>query len=320
MTKGQSTLAKTEQSPESCWRTPQWLVERIRSVLGGIDLDPCTSADNPVEAQGFIAPPDDGILTPWFPDFPLELFKLLESLTESISIPNHVVWQAGPAPYAPLVCSCELKGQKGLLSLDPQIREKNGQHIDRVSHREVPSPGNTFVELARHLVENRPYTEGALKVLDGWFVDHLDFADESIVNGSSTPLFVRHNPLNIYTPLTVKKSGTVSGSCLFHGEMIPLLRRTIKDMTPSVYCNPPYGSTIAKWIEKCIQVSSFARVIILAPSRSDSRWFHAAWKNSKSRLLFRGRINFGADPAPFPSILFGFNVDLSPLSDLGIIA
>lgn len=63
---GMSTAAKTERDPASCYETPQWLVERIRAAFGGtIDLDPCTTPENPVGARRFIAPPNDGILTPW---------------------------------------------------------------------------------------------------------------------------------------------------------------------------------------------------------------------------------------------------------------
>ena len=63
---GQSKLAKSEQHPESCWRTPAWLVERIRGLFGGeINLDPCTDNDNPTKALKFYTPADDGILQSW---------------------------------------------------------------------------------------------------------------------------------------------------------------------------------------------------------------------------------------------------------------
>ncbi|MHB8462289.1 MAG: DNA N-6-adenine-methyltransferase, partial [Vulcanimicrobiaceae bacterium] len=49
----------------NAYKTPKWLVERISRLLGGIELHPCTSADNPCVAATFYAPDDDGILTPW---------------------------------------------------------------------------------------------------------------------------------------------------------------------------------------------------------------------------------------------------------------
>lgn len=63
---GMSVAAKTERDSASCYETPQWLVERIRTAFGGtIDLDPCTTLKNPVGATRFYAPPDDGIALPW---------------------------------------------------------------------------------------------------------------------------------------------------------------------------------------------------------------------------------------------------------------
>ena|SRR5215472_8502640 len=65
---GMSKLAKTEQHLESCWRTPKWLVDRIRDdIFGGvIDLDPCTDDTNPTSARRFYTPVNDGILQPWY--------------------------------------------------------------------------------------------------------------------------------------------------------------------------------------------------------------------------------------------------------------
>jgi phage N-6-adenine-methyltransferase len=58
--------AKTERDPASCWETPEWLVERVRAAFGGvIDLDPCTTPQNPVGALRFFAPPEDGIALSW---------------------------------------------------------------------------------------------------------------------------------------------------------------------------------------------------------------------------------------------------------------
>lgn len=45
--------------------TPAYVLEPIRKLLGGIDLDPCTEADNPTGARAFYALPDDGLSLPW---------------------------------------------------------------------------------------------------------------------------------------------------------------------------------------------------------------------------------------------------------------
>jgi hypothetical protein len=57
--------AKTELSDEALWNTPPDVVDAVRKILGVIELDPCTTPDNPVGACAIIAPPDDGILLPW---------------------------------------------------------------------------------------------------------------------------------------------------------------------------------------------------------------------------------------------------------------
>lgn len=45
--------------------TPAYILEPIRSLLGGIDLDPCTEPDNPTQASRFYHLPDDGCMMPW---------------------------------------------------------------------------------------------------------------------------------------------------------------------------------------------------------------------------------------------------------------
>ncbi len=46
--------------------TPDYLLEPIREALGGsIDLDPCTTPDNPCGATTFYTPPGDGAAEPW---------------------------------------------------------------------------------------------------------------------------------------------------------------------------------------------------------------------------------------------------------------
>jgi hypothetical protein len=45
--------------------TPDYVLEPIRKVLGGIELDPCSTVDNPTRATFFFAPPRDGLALPW---------------------------------------------------------------------------------------------------------------------------------------------------------------------------------------------------------------------------------------------------------------
>ena len=46
--------------------TPGYVLGPVRADLGGvIELDPCTTADNPVDALRFFSPPDDGAAAVW---------------------------------------------------------------------------------------------------------------------------------------------------------------------------------------------------------------------------------------------------------------
>lgn len=45
--------------------TPDYVLEPIRSLLNGIDLDPCTEPDNPCKARLFYCLPQDGCSLPW---------------------------------------------------------------------------------------------------------------------------------------------------------------------------------------------------------------------------------------------------------------
>ena len=73
-----------------------------------------------------------------------------------------------------------------------------------------------------------------------------------------------------------------------------------------MFCNPPYGKTMRLWARKCYEASGQgALVVLLAHSRTDTRWFHD-WVYGKAELRFvRGRLRFGdgAQSAPFPSLV-----------------
>jgi phage N-6-adenine-methyltransferase len=74
----------------------------------------------------------------------------------------------------------------------------------------------------------------------------------------------------------------------------------------TVFCNPPYGRQIAAWVEKCFcAAQAGATVVLLIPSRTDTRYFHD-WIYNKAEVRFvRGRLRYGDGPqsAPFPSLI-----------------
>lgn len=45
--------------------TPEYVLEPVRAMLGGIGLDPCTEPDNPTGADRFYTVDDDGLAQPW---------------------------------------------------------------------------------------------------------------------------------------------------------------------------------------------------------------------------------------------------------------
>jgi len=43
----------------------------------------------------------------------------------------------------------------------------------------------------------------------------------------------------------------------------------------TVFCNPPYGTAIKYWVEKCFdEVNSNTTVVMLIPARTDTIYFH----------------------------------------------
>lgn len=73
-----------------------------------------------------------------------------------------------------------------------------------------------------------------------------------------------------------------------------------------VFCNPPYGNAIIDWARKCYDASKRgATVVMLVPSRTDTRWFHN-YVYGKAEIRFvKGRLKFGdgTQAAPFPSLI-----------------
>ena len=75
-----------------------------------------------------------------------------------------------------------------------------------------------------------------------------------------------------------------------------------------VWCNPPYGREIGKWVAKAASAEESDVVVMLLPARTDTRWFHEfIYKRAEIRFL-KGRLKFGGgkNSAPFPSMVVVF--------------
>jgi phage N-6-adenine-methyltransferase len=88
-----------------------------------------------------------------------------------------------------------------------------------------------------------------------------------------------------------------------------------------VFCNPPYGKTMGQWARKCFEASqSGATVVLLAHSRTDTRWFHQWVYGKAAEIRFvKGRLKFGdgRQSAPFPSMVAVFRPTRA--SDKGVV-
>lgn len=76
-----------------------------------------------------------------------------------------------------------------------------------------------------------------------------------------------------------------------------------------VWCNPPYGREIVKFVYKAVDSMAAARppqiIVMLVPSRTDTKWWHVAQDSGAKAEFIKGRLKFqGAKhSAPFPSAL-----------------
>ena len=78
-----------------------------------------------------------------------------------------------------------------------------------------------------------------------------------------------------------------------------------------VWCNPPYGREIAKWVQKgfeSVQAGAASVCVMLLPARTDTKWFHSYVYNKAEIRFVKGRLKFGnsKNSAPFPSMVVVF--------------
>ena len=74
-----------------------------------------------------------------------------------------------------------------------------------------------------------------------------------------------------------------------------------------VFCNPPYGRDLPKWVEKAYNESKKpgTTVVMLIPARTDTRYFHDYIYHKAEIRFLKGRLKFGGskNSAPFPSMV-----------------
>jgi DNA N-6-adenine-methyltransferase (Dam). len=77
----------------------------------------------------------------------------------------------------------------------------------------------------------------------------------------------------------------------------------------TVFCNPPYGRDLPKWIKKaCESAGAGTVVVMLIPARTDTKAFHEYIYGKAEIRFIKGRLKFGgaSNSAPFPSMVVVF--------------
>ena len=79
----------------------------------------------------------------------------------------------------------------------------------------------------------------------------------------------------------------------------------------TVFCNPPYGREIIRWVQKCfleVESGGCKCAVMLIPARTDTRWFHEYIYGKAEIRFIKGRLKFGdcKNSAPFPSMVVIF--------------
>lgn len=97
----------------------------------------------------------------------------------------------------------------------------------------------------------------------------------------------------------------------------------------TVFCNPPYGQARDRWVRRCLEIGSQgARVVLLIPAHTETRPFQLALWTCTAVLFVQARLRFGVkrengieQAASHGSAIFGFGVDIGPLTDykLGVV-
>jgi phage N-6-adenine-methyltransferase len=78
----------------------------------------------------------------------------------------------------------------------------------------------------------------------------------------------------------------------------------------NVWCNPPYGRGIGKWVEKAYKsVSKETTVTMLLPSTTSAKWWPLVMQGHV--IFLPGRVSFTLDgkeycPSPFPCTVVNF--------------
>lgn len=66
-------------------------------------------------------------------------------------------------------------------------------------------------------------------------------------------------------------------------------------VSETIWCNPPYGREIGKWVKLCYEKQKWAdaqTVVMLIPARTDTKWFHDYILGKAEIRFIKGRLKF----------------------------
>lgn len=114
---------------------------------------------------------------------------------------------------------------------------------------------------------------------------------------------------------TAATSATAKCSAYFTPETDGLAQSW--DCGGAVFCNPPYGREIGKWVKKAYEEAEKCKypIVMLLPARTDTTYFHDYIYGKAEIRFIRGRLKFGdengtaSNSAPFPSMAVIFNIN-----------
>lgn len=82
----------------------------------------------------------------------------------------------------------------------------------------------------------------------------------------------------------------------------------------AVFCNPPYGRQLGKWVRKAWQEAQTGQtIVLLIPARTDTAYFHDFIYGKAEIRFLRGRLRFtdesgtATNSVPFPSMVVVYN-------------
>ena len=80
-----------------------------------------------------------------------------------------------------------------------------------------------------------------------------------------------------------------------------------QDWIGRVWCNPPYGRDVEKWVKKANDehAKHGTFIVMLLPARTDTKWIHNLIFGVANVIFLPGRLKFTGsnNSAPFPSML-----------------